>query len=196
MIEASSHVGPTIIVGLGNPGENYTRTRHNAGFWCMRRLAKEHSVPISRQSRIATIGEGILAGKSVVLAMPRTYVNASGEAVRYLIDHYKASANDLVVIYDDMDLAPGRIRVRKGGGAGGHNGMKSIVQSLGTQEFGRLRIGIGRPTMGTSDIDHVLGEPPTQDLDAVSQGVDIAAKAIKCLLENGYEVAMNHYNTR
>ena len=127
--------------------------------------------------------------------MPRTYVNASGEAIRYLIDRYHPLPEDFLIIYDDMDLPPGRIRLRKRGSAGGHNGMKSIVQAMGTLEFGRLRIGVGRPEEGESNVDHVLGELGPEESEAVDGAVDTAVEAVKCLLEDGYDTAMNRYNT-
>ena len=186
---------PAVLVGLGNPGQTYAGTRHNVGFWCIRRLAEEASISLSRRSPKAVVGEGSLAGRPAVLAMPRTYVNASGEAIRYLIDRYRPLPEDFLVIYDDMDLPPGRIRLRKRGSAGGHNGMKSIVQAMGTLDFGRLRIGVGRPDEGESDIDHVLGEMTPEESKAVDSAVDTAVEAVKCLLKDGYDTAMNRYNT-
>ena len=186
---------PAVLVGLGNPGQTYSSTRHNVGFWCIRRLAKEASISLSRRSPKAVVGEGALGGSPVVLAMPRTYVNASGEAIRYLIDRYRTPPEDFLIIYDDMDLPPGRIRLRKRGSAGGHNGMKSIVQAMGTLDFGRLRIGVGRPEEGESDVDHVLGEMTPEESEAVDSAVDTAIEAVKCLLEDGYDTAMNRYNT-
>ncbi len=186
---------PVVLVGLGNPGQAYSGTRHNVGFRCIRRLAKQASISLSRRSPKAVVGEGALAGKPVVLAMPRTYVNASGDAVRYLIDRYHSLPEDFLIIYDDMDLPPGRIRLRKKGSAGGHNGMKSIAQALGTLDFGRLRIGVGRPGEGESDVDHVLGEMPPEESEQVDRAVDTAVDAVKCLLEHGFDAAMNRYNT-
>ncbi len=186
---------PAVLVGLGNPGHVYSKSRHNAGFQCIRRLAKEGSIRLSRQSAKATVGEGALAGRPVVLAMPQTYVNASGEAVAYLIDRYRLLPEDFLVIYDDMDLPPGRIRLRRRGSAGGHNGMKSIVQALGTLDFGRLRIGVGRPGAGESDVEHVLGKPGPQESEEVDRGVYAAVHAVRCLLQEGYDAAMNRYNT-
>ena len=139
-----------LVVGLGNPGRQYAMTRHNVGFWCVDHLAEEWSISMSGRRRHAAIWEGEIDGVPVALAKPRTYVNKSGAAVTSLMARYRATAEDLLVIYDDMDLAAGKLRLRARGSAGGHNGMRSIVGALGTQDFVRLRIGIGRPRPGLS----------------------------------------------
>ena len=185
---------PKLIVGLGNPGEKYERTRHNVGFWCVERLARDHSIGLSQRRRKAVIGEGLIDGQNVVLAKPRTFVNRSGEAVGYLLARYRASPDDLLVITDDMDLPPGKIRLRPGGSAGGHKGIKSIVEAIGTQDFARVRVGIGRPTTGVGDIEHVLGTMSPEERDSVQKAVERAADATITVLTEGMTVAMNRFN--
>ena len=184
----------TLVVGLGNPGAEYSKTRHNVGFWCVDRLSKQGSIKLSLRRRQVTLGEGLWAGSPVVLAKPRTFVNWSGEAVSYLLDRYRASPADLLVVYDDMDLEPGRIRLRPQGSAGGHNGMKSIIQSIGTREFRRLRIGIGRPPPEVGDIEHVLSAMPPDERQKIDEAVDRAAEAVESVLVEGFDVAMNRFN--
>ena len=134
-----------VIVGLGNPGPKYAGTRHNAGFMCVDLLAERAGIALNDKRRAALLGEGRLAGRRIVLVKPRTFMNVSGEAVRYAIDRYRVRAEAVLIVLDDLDLPLGRIRMRASGGSGGHNGLNSINASLGTQDYARLRIGIGRP---------------------------------------------------
>ena len=149
-----------LVVGLGNPGDRYRDTRHNVGFRCVDRIAGDHAIELSRRQRRALIGEGVIDGHPVVVARPRTFVNRSGEAVAYLLTRYAATSDRLLVVYDDMDLPLGKLRLRPSGSAGGHNGIKSIIDAVGTREFPRLRIGIGRPAGGVDQVGHVLGTMP------------------------------------
>ena len=183
-----------IVVGLGNPEPRYARTRHNVGFWCIDRLASDYAIDLSRRHRTARIGEGAIEGKSVVLAKPRTYVNRSGEAARYLLARYRVPPEVVLVVYDDIALPPGKIRLRPEGGAGGHNGMKSIIDALGTQEFPRLRVGVGHPEDGGDQIGHVLGILPEAEQRIVDASVACVSKAVAGLLEDGMERTMNRFN--
>ena len=183
-----------LVVGLGNPGERYEKTRHNVGFWCIDRLGEQHSIKIDRRNRLALTGEGRIGDEDIVLAKPRTFVNESGQAVTSLMARYRASAADLLVVYDDMDLPAGKIRLRPNGGPGGHNGIKSIIGALGTQGFARLRVGVGRPGPGDDQIEHVLGRASSEDQGLVDAAVETAAEVITCYLSEGVETAMNRYN--
>ena len=169
-------------------------TRHNVGFWCVDHLAEEWSISMSERRRHAAIGEGEVEGVPVALAKPRTYVNKSGAAVTSLMARYRATAEDLLVIYDDMDLAAGKLRLRATGSAGGHNGMRSIVGALGTQDFVRLRIGIGRPRPGVDEIDYVLGRMARSERDKVNEAVERGAQAIAVVFTEGIDEAMNRFN--
>ncbi len=193
---AQPEVEPAIrlVVGLGNPGRHYARTRHNVGFWCVDLLAKEHSIALSRRRPKAVIGEGVIGGVSVALAKPRSFVNESGWAVRFLLDRYHATPANIVVVYDDMNLPLGSIRLRPRGSSGGHNGMKSIIDAVSTQEFPRLRIGIGRPPTNSDDIEYVLGRMSRAEREIADKTVAIAAQAITVALTEGVGEAMNRFN--
>ena len=186
--------GPSIIVGLGNPGSKYEGTRHNVGFWCIDRIADTHPEGTSRSHRLVHTSEQAINGHRVVLAKPRTYVNESGRAVTALFTRYRAKAADLIVVYDEMALPSGKVRVRARGGDGGHNGMKSIIGAVGTQEFVRVRIGIGRPEGHIGAIEHVLTRPSAGERKAIDEGIDLAVEAIVMTLSEGVERAMNVYN--
>ena len=186
--------GRRIVIGLGNPGKEYAATRHNVGHWCIDRLAEIHSTGRFRRSRLAEVAETTIGGQRVVLAKPRTYVNVSGRAVTSLMAKYRAGPGDLVVVYDEMDLPVGSIRLRAQGGSGGHNGMKSIIDAVGTQEFPRLRIGVGRPARSGDEVGHVLGALPRQERASVEDAVSRAAEAIQAVLSDGVVEAMNRFN--
>lgn len=183
-----------IIVGLGNPGPEYADTRHNIGFHCVDCVAGKHEIRLSRRHRSALVGEGEIEGLPVVLAKPRTFVNRSGRAVVYLLARYRLSPSELLVVYDDMELPLGKIRLRAGGSAGGHNGIKSIVQEIGTQDFPRLRIGIGRPPADLDPIEYVLGKQDDEDRAAAADAVKLAVTAITSVVADGITVAMNRFN--
>ena len=186
--------GLKLVVGLGNPGQKYVRTRHNAGFWCVDRLAEESGITFSDRRRHAAIGEGMIAETPVALAKPRTFVNESGKAATFLLTRYRASPSDLLVIYDEMDLPPGSLRVRARGGSGGHKGMKSIIEAVGTQEIARVRIGIGRPSIARDDIQHVLGTMPPDERLKADEAVERAAEAVVSILTEGIDMAMERFN--
>ena len=185
---------PSVVIGLGNPGKEYAHTRHNVGHWCIDRLAELHSIGRFRRSRLADVAEGTIEGRRVVLAKPRTYVNESGRAVTSLMAKYGAAPGDLLVVYDEMDLSVGSIRLRARGGSGGHNGMKSIIEAAGTQEFARLRIGVGHPARGGEEVEHVLGSMARDERARVDEAVSRATEAIEAVLRDGVVEAMNRFN--
>ncbi len=184
---------PWIVLAIGNPGKQYARSRHNVGWWAADALRRETDSKLRDEgpSRIAHVK---IRQQATIIAYPKTYVNRSGVAARATIQHYKTETERLIVLTDDIHLAPGRIRVRRGGGAGGHNGLKSIIDTLQDQSFPRIRIGIGKPSGGDTQIDHVLGEPSDEDLAAIEDAVDRAAHAVKSIITNGVEIAMNEFN--
>ena len=184
-----------IVVGLGNPGPEYARTRHNIGFRCVDLLASKYGVTLSRRHRSAAVGEGEIDGRRVVLAKPRTFVNRSGAAVSYLLARYAAAPERLLVVYDEMELPLGRVRLRPRGGAGGHNGLRSIVNAVGSEEVARLRVGIGRPPPGVDPVDYVLGEPAAEEEEAALSGsVELSVEIVRAVLTDGIDTAMNRHN--
>ncbi len=192
--ESDPGSAPTIILGIGNPGTEYRRTRHNVGFWCVNRLAEKYSIHASKKHRLVDTAEGNVDGYRVVLAKPKTYVNNSGQAVTSLFTRYRAKAENLIVVYDEMALPSGKLRIRAHGSHGGHNGMRSIIGAVGTQEFARVRIGIGRPEGRVGDIDHVLSKPTGNERKAIDEGIDRAIEAIVMTMTDGVDRAMNVYN--
>lgn len=185
-----------LIVGLGNPGSKYAHTRHNVGFDVLEKLARKLNVSISREKDEALIGECFVGGQKVILALPQTYMNLSGEAVMRLVNYYKIDPEDLLVVYDDIDLAPGFIRIRKNGSAGTHNGMRSIIGLLGFENFPRLRVGVGQKREGYELADWVLGHYIGEEADVQDKAFELAADAIVDYIQNGIESAMCKYNTK
>ena len=183
---------PLIVVGLGNPGPKYADTRHNAGYLCVDVLAARHSVALSDKRKAALLGEGRVAGKRVALVKPRTFMNLSGEAVRYALDRYRVRADAVLVILDDLDLPLGKVRLRERGGSGGHNGLNSINAALGTTDYARLRIGIGRPDGET--VGYVLGAFAPEEQDAAQDSIARAANAAEAWLAHGIRHAMDNFN--
>lgn len=183
-----------VIIGLGNPGPEYAGTRHNAGFWCIDALAAKHDITLERRHRSAILGEGYIGTHPVVLVKPRTYVNRSGVAVNYLQARYSQPIDKLLVVCDDINLAPGKLRLRRKGSAGGHNGIKSVIEAAASQDFPRLRIGVGRPPEGTGQIEHVIGPMEPDDRAVVDEAVERAAGAVACLLDQGLDEAMSRFN--
>jgi len=189
-----------LIVGLGNPGPEYSHNRHNVGYWCINRLARAHGVKL-KAGTIATTGEGSINGTPVVLLKPRTYVNKSGDAVVPALRKWKIAPEHLLVVYDDLDLPAGRVRMRPHGGDGGYKGLKSIIASLGSRDFPRIRIGIGRPHVDGEPTwkpehvaDYVLSDPPPQMVKTLQDAVTRAARAVEATIAEGVEAAMNQYN--
>lgn len=184
-----------IIVGLGNPEPKYNGTRHNIGFSAVTALADAHNISLDMKKHRALIGKGVVAGKKVILVQPLTYMNLSGESVRELVDYYKLdSESELLVIYDDVNLAPGKLRIRAKGSAGGHNGIKSIIACLGTQNFARIRIGVGEKPKGWDLADYVLGKFDRDEEPMIREALDRAADACRVILSEGIDAAMNQFN--
>lgn len=190
-----------LVIGLGNPGSEYAANRHNVGFWTVNRLGRRLGIDVKRHTGLASTGEGLYNGRRLVLAKPRTFMNKSGDAVRELARRYKLAPEQVLIVYDDLDLPTGRVRLRARGSHGGNNGMKSIVAALGTQEFPRIRIGIGRPTLGGEpswDPDVVAGwvlsDPSPADRLLLDEAVDRAQEAVLAILDDGIETAMGRFN--
>ena len=183
-----------IIVGLGNPEPEYSNTRHNMGFDVINKLAKENDISLNRTKFNAVYGTGIIEGEKVILIKPQTFMNNSGESAKEFVDFYKEPLDNLMVIFDDMDTEVGTIRVRAKGGPGSHNGMKSIVNCLNSEEFARIRIGIGRPVGEYDRIDYVIGQIPDEEKQILEKGQDVAVNAIKYWIKNGIDNTMNKYN--
>ncbi|MBF2020428.1 MAG: aminoacyl-tRNA hydrolase [Hydrococcus sp. C42_A2020_068] len=196
--ENTSLVIPELIVGLGNPESKYDRTRHNIGFEVVDLLARFWQLAWQPNGRFhGLFAEGIApGGKKIRLLKPLTYMNRSGQSVRAVIDWYKLDPESVLVIYDDMDLPLGRLRLRLSGSAGGHNGMKSIISHLGSQNFPRLRVGIGKSNGKVKTISHVLGRFSPQEAPIVSEVLNLAVKAVETSLKEGIAKAMSLYNNR
>ena len=183
-----------LIIGLGNPEPEYSRTRHNMGFDVINRLAKKYEIELSRSNYQAIFGSGIIEGEKVILVKPQTFMNASGEAIKRYVDFYKIPLENVFVIYDDMDTEIGKIRVRAKGGAGSHNGMKSVVQKLGSENFPRIRVGIGRPKDEFDRIDYVIGAIPDEEYVELQEGQQKAVEAIVYSIKHDINTAMNQFN--
>ncbi|MXZ92732.1 MAG: aminoacyl-tRNA hydrolase [Chloroflexi bacterium] len=192
--DAQTRPRARIIVGLGNPGPRYRDTRHNVGFGCVDLLAERWGIAINDRRRTTALGQGYHNGLPVALARPRTFMNLSGESVAYLLARFGGRPEDLVIVYDEMALPLGRIRLRARGSDAGHNGIKDIIRTVRTIDFPRLRIGIGGPGISGS-VDHVLGRFSDAEQPAVSDAILRAAEAVECLLAEGIDIAMNRYNT-
>lgn len=184
-----------IIAGLGNPGKKYENTRHNIGFITLDYLADRHNIQINKIKHKALVGEGRISGQKVLLVKPQTFMNLSGESIREIMDYYKVDIEDLIVIYDDIDLPAGTVRIRKKGSAGTHNGMRSIVQHLGSGDFPRIRMGIGNDRKGEL-ASFVLGGFSKEEKEILEPSVERAAKAVECYVDMGIEKAMNEYNIK
>lgn len=185
-----------IVAGLGNPGAQYERQRHNVGFMAVDRLAARAGVPVTRKRLRSLLGKGVVAGRSAVLLKPQTYMNLSGEALQQAARFYRVDPQDVVVIHDDGDLELGRLMLKRGGGNAGHNGIQSISQSLGTRDYLRVRIGIGRPMGGPSMSAHVLAGFTSDETKGIDEALERACDAVELLLESGEAAAMNRYNRR
>jgi PTH1 family peptidyl-tRNA hydrolase len=185
-----------LIVGLGNPGRIYVNSRHNVGFKCLDFLARRHGIRLSKRRAKSKIGTGDIAGLNVVLAKPQTFVNLSGEAVAQLVRNFAIPLSDLIVIYDDLDLPLGKLRIRGRGGAGGHRGMASIIALLGSQEFPRIRVGIspGQDIRELKTPDYVLSDFAPEEKTIINELYVKVSDAIYCLLSEGIEAAMNRFN--
>ena len=186
-----------IIVGLGNPTKEYDKTRHNIGFMLIDELADKFDIHVTTIQHKALVGKGIINGQKVLLAKPQTYMNLSGEAVKELVDYYKVDPeSELIIVSDDIDLPPGYIRVRPKGSAGGHNGLKNIIALTGTQDFNRVRIGVGKKPPKMDLADYVLGHFKEEDKEPMKEGLNNAVDAIEMLLEDKIDEAMNKHNKK
>ncbi len=191
-----------LIVGLGNPGRGYANSLHNVGFMCLSYFARAHSIRFDKKQAKARTGSGEVAGIGVVLARPQTYMNLSGQSVSLLVRKFKIALDDLIVIHDDLDLSLGKIRLRQGGSSGGHKGIESIINELGSRGFPRIRVGIGRPVVppGSTEVTDadivtfLLSDLPAEAKQAITHVIPRVSEAIVCLLTEGLAVAMNKYN--
>ena len=182
-----------IIIGLGNPTEKYQATRHNIGWDAITRISDDYRIPLNQKKHKAICGSGYIEGEKVILAKPLTYMNLSGESVRELIDFYKVDSEDIIVIYDDVSLDVGRLRLRKKGSAGGHNGIKSIISHLGTDEFPRIKVGVGEKPKDWDLADFVLSRFKGEEQATIREALKDISDACRMIITEGIDVAMNRY---
>ena len=186
-----------IIAGLGNPDRQYEGTRHNVGFDVIDRLADKYNIAVDVKKHRALLGKGVIEGQKVILAKPQTYMNLSGESIRSLVDYYKIDGeHELLVIYDDINLGVGQLRIREKGSAGGHNGIKNIIAHLGTQVFPRIRVGVGEKPSRYDLADYVLGHFSKAEKELMDEGYDHAVKAVGMILSGRIGDAMSEYNRK
>ncbi|MDM8125624.1 aminoacyl-tRNA hydrolase [Mediterraneibacter glycyrrhizinilyticus] len=186
-----------IIAGLGNPDRQYEGTRHNVGFDVIDRLADKYNIAVDVKKHRALLGKGVIEGQKVILAKPQTYMNLSGESIRSLVDYYKIDGeHELLVIYDDINLGVGQLRIREKGSAGGHNGIKNIIAHLGTQVFPRIRVGVGEKPSRYNLADYVLGHFSRAEKELMDEGYDHAVKAVGMILSGRIGDAMSEYNRK
>lgn len=183
-----------LIIGLGNPEKDYSNTRHNMGFNAINKLAKQYEIEVTKNKFKGLYGSGMIEGEKVILLKPQTFMNLSGESIKEIVQFYKIEIEQIIVIYDDIDIAPGVIKVRKTGGAGTHNGMKSVIHELNTQNFKRIRVGIGMPEEKKELIQYVIGAIPEEDKEKLDKGTDLAKEAVIEIIKNGIDIAMNKFN--
>ena len=183
-----------IIAGLGNPGKKYENTRHNMGFLAVDLLAEKYDIRIDKIKFKALVGEGRIAGQKVLLVKPQTFMNLSGQSIVEIMNFYKEDVENLIVIYDDISLEPGKIRIRKKGSAGGHNGIKNIIAQLGTQNFQRVKVGVGEKPKGWDLADYVLGHFSKEDRGLVDDALKRVAGAVELMVQGEVDQAMNQFN--
>ena len=183
-----------VVVGLGNPGKQYENTRHNVGFNVIDILAKENGISVTKIKHKALIGEGRIGSEKVLLVKPQTYMNLSGETLIDIYNYYKVDMENIIVIYDDIDLDVGKLRIRKKGSAGTHNGMRSIIKCLGAGDFPRIRVGVSKPMKGQDLADFVLSRFKKEEADDLQVGLEKAAKSVDCMIRENIDKAMNQYN--
>ncbi|QEK11077.1 aminoacyl-tRNA hydrolase [Crassaminicella thermophila] len=182
-----------VVVGLGNPGKQYEGTRHNVGFDTIDYLAYRNNISINKVKHKAVVGDGFINNKKVMLVKPQTYMNLSGRSLLEIVNFYKIDMDELIVIYDDIDTDVGKIRIRRKGSAGTHNGMKSIIYEIQSDQFPRIRIGIGKPTYGNL-ADFVLGKFSKEEKEEIALSIKRAAEAVETFIKDGIDIAMNRYN--
>ena len=185
-----------LIAGLGNPSKTYEGTRHNIGFTMIDAIGEKYGIDETKKKHKAFVGRGIIDGMRVILAKPQTYMNLSGESVREIADFYKIEPENIIIIYDDISLDVGQLRIRKKGSAGGHNGIKNIIACLGTQEFPRIKVGIGNKPEGWDLADYVLSKYSKAEQEALEEAADGVIGAVKLMLMDDIEAAMNRYNAK
>ena len=186
-----------LVVGLGNPGKQYEATRHNMGFDTIDQLVEDYNVPQGGVKFNAMYGKAMIGGEKVILMKPLSFMNLSGGPVREMVNYFKIDPEtELIVIYDDIDLEPGQLRIRKQGSAGGHNGIKDIIRQLGTEKFLRIKVGVGAKPKGWDLADHVLGRFSTEERKLVDEAIEKAAKAVDIMISQGADAAMNEYNRK
>jgi len=185
-----------LIAGLGNPSKTYEGTRHNIGFMMIDAIGEKYDIDVTTKKHKAFVGRGIIDGMRVILAKPQTYMNLSGESVREIADFYKIEPENIIIIYDDISLDVGQLRIRKKGSAGGHNGIKNIIAHLGTQEFPRIKVGIGNKPEGWDLADYVLSKYSKAEQEALEEAADGVIGAVKLMLMDDIEAAMNRYNAK
>lgn len=183
-----------LIVGLGNPEEDYSKTRHNMGFNVINKIASEYGIEMNKKKFDALYGEGKIENQKVILLKPQTYMNLSGKSIIQVVNFYKIPLENICVIYDDMDITPGEIKIRKKGGSGSHNGMKSVVAELNSKDFARIRVGIGTPKFKDDSINYVIGAIPEEEMKILDEAVIKAKDAIKSIIKDGIDNAMNKFN--
>jgi len=183
-----------LIIGLGNPEKDYGKTRHNMGFNVINELSKEYSIDVNKSKFKGLYGDGTIENEKVILLKPQTYMNLSGESVIEAVNFYKIPLQNIIVIYDDVDIDPGFVRIRKNGSSGHHKGMESIISHLHTEDFCRVRVGIGKPKFKDDMITHVIGYIPDEEQELLREGVNIAKEAVIEILKNNIDSAMNKYN--
>ena len=183
-----------LIVGLGNPEEEYGKTRHNMGFNVINKLSNKYRIEVNKKKFDGLCGDGMIEGEKVILLKPQTYMNLSGKSIIQVVNFYKIPLENIIVIYDDIDIEPGLIRIRKKGSSGSHNGMKSVIAELGSGEFMRVRVGIGKPKYDGDMINYVIGAVPEEEQKELENGVERAKEAVIEILRSGIDTSMNKFN--
>ena len=185
-----------LIAGLGNPSKTYEGTRHNVGFAMIDALADAFQIDVTTKKHKAIVGRGVIEGMKVILAKPQTYMNLSGESIREIVDFYKIDPENMIIIYDDISLDVGRLRIRKKGSAGGHNGIKNIIAHLGTDVFPRIKVGVGEKPQGWDLADYVLSKYSKEEQQALREASDDVIGAVKLMVMDNIDAAMNQYNAK
>lgn len=183
-----------LIVGLGNPENDYSKTRHNMGFNVINKLAIQYNIDVNKSKFKGLYGSGLIEGEKVILLKPQTFMNLSGESIIEIMNFYKITSEDLIVIYDDIDIDIGNVRIRKSGSAGTHNGMKSVISCINSEKFIRVRVGIGKPKNKMDMISYVLGHIPEEEQKELDKGIETAKDAVIEILKNNVDSAMNKFN--
>ena len=183
-----------VILGIGNPGPQYANTRHNVGFWFIDHIAEQEGIELKRQKNLVRTSRIQLDNRSIILAKSRTFVNVSGDAAEYLITRYQIELSQLLVVYDDIHLPVSRMRLRAQGSAGGHNGIRSIIAAVHSQDFPRIRIGVGSPESGVDQVGYVLGTPDSNEKESIDHAISKAVTSVSVILNEGIDIAMNKFN--